>query len=79
MDTSEKTKYMTEAAKNLADMIQKRMNNRVEILNTLSNSPMDNLSDEVKAKREDEASKLRAVISEQKDIVEIIKMLFPDA
>jgi predicted amidohydrolase len=70
---------MADTAKHLNDMIQKRLNNRVEALNTLESSPMDNLPDEVKKMREIEAGKIRAVMQEQKDLIEIVKILFPDA
>ena len=79
MELSEKAKHMTEAANQLASMIQKRLGNRIEMLNTLGSNAMENVPDEVKKMREEESSKLRAVIQEQKDIVEIIKMLFPGA
>ncbi len=75
----EKRKNMTAAAKQLSDMIQKRLNNRIETMNALSFTPMDNLPDEVKKCREDQAAILRAIMTEQKDIIEIIKMLFPGA
>jgi len=79
LPTNEKLKIMADTAKHLNDMIQKRLNNRVEALNTLESSPMDNLPDEVKKMREIEAGKIRAVMQEQKDLIEIVKILFPDA
>lgn len=68
---------MTEAADQLVSMIQNRLSNRIEALNALSGSPIDSLPDEVKKMREVEASKIRAVMEEQKDLIAIIKMLFP--
>jgi len=79
LPTNEKLKIMADTVKHLNDMIQKRLNNRVEALNTLESSPMDNLPDEVKKMREIEAGKIRAVMQEQKDLIEIVKILFPDA
>lgn len=68
---------MAETANQLVDMIQRRYNNRFDTLNTLAGSPLDNIPDEVKKMREIEAAKIRAVMQEQKDLMEIIKMLFP--
>lgn len=79
MDSNDKAKAMTDAAKQLADMIQKRQANRIKALDSLAGTPMDNVPDEVKKMRELEASKIRAVVEEQGDIIEIIKMLFPGA
>ena len=76
---SDKAKHMTEAAKQLKDMIQERLNNRVETLASLNYTTMDNLPDEVKQHREEQQTILRAVMTEQKDIISIIKMLFPGA
>lgn len=79
MDNNEKSKAMTEAAKQLSTMIQNRLNSRVDALNALQASPMDSVPDGVKEMREIEAAKVRAVMQEQKDLLEIIRMLFPNA
>ena len=79
MNEKEKFAAMTDAAKQLNSMIQSRLNNRIEALNALAGSPVDNLPDDVKQMREIEACKIRAVMEEQKDLIAIIKMLFPDA
>lgn len=75
----DKTKIMAETAQNLIKMIQNRLNSRIDTLNAISDSPLDNLPDDVKKMRELEASKIRAVMEEQKDLIEIIKLLFPNA
>ena len=77
LQSKEKANIMTETANQLVDMIQKRYNSRFDTLNTLAGSPMDNIPDEVKKMREIEAAKIRSVMQEQKDLMEIIKMLFP--
>lgn len=79
MNEKEKFAAMTDAAKQLNSMIQSRLNNRIEALTALAGSPVDNLPDDVKQMREIEACKIRAVMEEQKDLIAIIKMLFPDA
>ena len=68
---------MAQTADQLVDMIQKRLNNRIDALNTLSGAFMDNIPDEVKKMREIEAAKMRAVMQEQKDLIEVIKLLYP--
>lgn len=79
MIEDEKMKIMTDTAQSLLGMIQNRMNNRLEVLNTLAASPLDNIPNEVKEMREIESSKIRAVMQEQKDLIEIIKMLYPSS
>lgn len=73
----EKTQIMIATADILIEMIQKRMNNRIKALNELETSPLDNLPDQVKQMREIEASKIRMVVQEQMDLVEIMRSLFP--
>lgn len=75
---AENFRIMKATADQLVGMIQKRLANRLELLNTLSGNPMDVVPDEVKKMREIEASRGRAVMQEQKDIIEIIQMLYPD-
>lgn len=53
------------------------MNNRIEMLHAIAGSPMDSIPDDVKKMRELESCKIRAVLEEQKDLIEIIKVLFP--
>lgn len=77
MQTEEKIKIMSDTTQHLIDMVQKRLNNRVEALNSLENSPLENIPDEVKKMREIEAGKIRAVMEEQKDLVDIMRVLFP--
>lgn len=64
--------------KTIKDLLQKRLNNKVELLNTLQSQPLENIPDAVKLKREEEASRVRAVMQEQKDLIEIINALFPN-
>ena len=79
MEANEKTIVMVETAQSLKDMVQKRMANRMTALTTLQTSPMESLPDDVKQMREIEASRIRAVMQEQSDLIEIIEMLFPQA
>lgn len=68
---------MTENPQQLIALIQSRMNNRIEMLDAIAGSPMDSIPDDVKKMRELESCKIRAVLEEQKDLIEIIKVLFP--
>lgn len=69
---------MKEAVKPISKMLQNRMNNRIEALRAFEPSALDNLPDEVKKMREVEASRLRAVIQEQKDLIDILNSMYPD-
>jgi hypothetical protein len=70
---------MTNVAKQLKDIIQGRLNTRLDAVNTLQGSSLDNVPDEVKKMREIEAGKTRAVMQEQRDLIELIKTIYPDA
>lgn len=65
--------------KTIKDLLNKRMMNKVELLTTLSSASLDNIPSAVQMKREEEAAIVRAVIQEQKDLIEIINALFPDS
>lgn len=72
-------KVMQATIKTVFDLLQARLNNKVEALNSLEGAHMDNIPDSVKVKREEEAGKIRAVMQEQKDLLTILKAIFPDA
>lgn len=78
MEPQQKMTIMTETAQLLIDMIQRRMNSRFSILNSLHSTPLDMVSNEVKMMREIEAKVVRAVMQEQSDIIDIINALFPN-
>lgn len=64
--------------KTIKELLQKRLHNKVELLNTLQSQPLDNIPDAIQKMREEEASRVRAVMQEQKDLIEIINALFPN-
>lgn len=79
MNEEEKIKVMNATVKQLRDIIQGRQKFRFETLQTLSSTAIDSsLPESVKKMREEEASKIRAVIQEQNELIELIKVLFPD-
>lgn len=79
MNINDKFSIMTNVAKQLKDIIQGRLNTRLDAVNALASSPVDNFPDEVKKMREIEAGKNRAVMQEQKELIELIKTIYPDA
>lgn len=78
MDDTQKLKIMLEAVKPIVDFIKKRLDNRLDMLSTLDNQPLDSVPESIKLKREEEAAKLRAVIQEERDILSTINALYPN-
>ena len=78
MSSDEKLKVMNATIKTVFDLLQQRLNNRVEILNAMDSAHVENLPDKVREMREIEAGKNRAVMEEQKDLITILKSIFPD-
>ena len=70
---------MNATAKSLKDLILKRMNKRIEALKAFESPVMESLPDSVKMIREQQAIQLRAVVTEQSDLIEIIQAMYPDA
>ncbi len=65
---------MANITQSIIDIIQQRKTSRVKALEALSSSPLDNLSDEVKIMREVEAGKIRSVMQEQTDLIQIFNI-----
>lgn len=59
-------------------LLQKRLANKIELLSTLQDNISDSTPESVKKMREEEASRVRAVMQEQKDLIEIVEALYPD-
>lgn len=76
--TNEKLQFMTDGAKQIHNLILNRMNSRLEALKAFEPANLSQLPDEVKVAREVEASRIRAVVQEQKDLLEIIKIIYPN-
>lgn len=74
----EKLKVMAETVKPITDLLQQRLDSRLDALLALSSQPLDNIPESIKLKREEESAKIRAVVQEQKDLLVIIKALYPD-
>lgn len=78
MDDKKHIEIMTSTIKPVKNLLNARLLNKVSLLETLTNNALDNVPDSVKLKREEEAARVRAVIQEQKDLIEIINALYPD-
>lgn len=60
--TNEKLVAIMATVKSIKELLQKRLNNKIEALNSVSAAPLDNIPVEVQKMREEEASKIRAVM-----------------
>lgn len=79
MNTEEKLKIMNATIKPVMNLLQNRLNNRIDALNAFATTTLDNIPAEIQKMREDEASKIRAVMQEQRDLIDILKVMYPDA
>lgn len=70
---------MTSVIKPIIKMLQNRMINRIDAMKAFEVHPTDNIPVEIQKMREEEASRVRAVIQEQKDLIDIIQTMYPNA
>lgn len=78
MNEDEKLKIMSDTLKPINDLIDQRLQTRLDMLATLAGQPLDsNIPESVKKMREEESSKIRAVVQELRDLKAIIKAVFP--
>lgn len=78
MDNKQQLQIMAETVGTFKKLLQSRLNNKVELLNTLQDNISDTTPESIKKMREEEASRVRAVMQEQKDLIEIVNALYPD-
>jgi hypothetical protein len=69
---------MSVTVNSIKKLLEKRLSNRLDALEALAITSLDNVPESIQKMREEEASKTRAVIQEQRDILDIIKSLFPN-
>jgi hypothetical protein len=74
----EKLLIMKQTVKPIIDLIEQRLKTRRTMLDTLVIQPVDNVPESIKKMREEESSKIRAVIQEQEDLLATIKVLYPN-
>ena len=79
MDDKQKIEIMSQTVQTFKDLLQKRLSNKIELLNTLSSQSLDNVPEQIQKMREEEASRVRAVMQEQKDLIEILNALYPES
>lgn len=77
MTEQKKIDIMSATVNSIRDLLDKRLSNRLDALAAISSSSLDNIPETIQKMREEEASKTRAVIQEQRDIIGIINHLFP--
>jgi len=73
-----KSKIMSATVSSIKELLEKRLSNRLDALQAIATTPLDNVPESIQKMREEEASKTRAVIQEQRDILDIIRSLFPN-
>ena len=78
MDDKQRLEIMAETVGTFKKLLQSRLSNKVELLNTLQDNISDTTPESIKRMREEEASRVRAVMQEQKDLIEIVNALYPD-
>lgn len=78
MEDKQRLEIMAETVGTFKTLLTKRLNNKVELLNTLQDNISDTTPESIKKMREEEAARVRAVMQEQKDLIEIVNALYPD-
>lgn len=77
MNDKEKLEFMQQVVNPIIALIQQRLDTRLDMLNTLAVQPLDTMPESIKRMREEESSKIRAVVQEQRDLLATIKTLYP--
>lgn len=78
MDDNKQVEIMSATVNSIKELLEKRLSNRLDALEAIATTSLDNVPESIQKMREEEASKTRAVIQEQRDILDIIKSLFPN-
>ena len=74
----QKIKIMSETVKPIITLLQTRLKTRRDTLDALSAQALDSIPESIKKIREEESSKIRAVVQEQEDLIAIINALYPN-
>ena len=79
INEEEKINIIRMTVKPIVDLIESRLNTRLDMLATIStNNALENIPESIKKMREDESQKIRAVVQELRDLMAIIKALYPN-
>jgi gas vesicle protein len=74
----QKIKIMAETVKPIIQLLQTRLKTRRDTLDALSSQTLDSIPESIKKIREEESSKIRAVVQEQEDLIATINALYPN-
>jgi hypothetical protein len=77
MNTKEKIEFMAAVVKPIVSLLDKRMSNKMEALKAYE-GPIKDANDEISRIREIEAVKLRHEVDVLKDLVDIVKAMYPE-
>jgi len=77
MTTDEKLKLMAETVKPIIQLLDKRMNNKMEALKAYD-GPINHADAEIKRMREIEAMKLRHEVDVLRDLKDIVQAMYPN-
>ncbi len=78
MDEKKQIEIMNSTVNSIKSLLEQRLNSRLDALQAISTTSLDNVPESIQKMREEEASKTRAVTQELRDILDIIKSLFPN-
>ena len=78
IEKEKELEIMSATVKSIKNLLDKRLKNKMDALDAITSCSLDNIPEVVQMKREEEASKIRAVVQEQRDLIEIINAMFPE-
>jgi hypothetical protein len=79
MTADEKIRFMNDVVKPIKKMLKARIKARKDAMTAYESNILDQLPDEVKVIREKEAVVIRAVMTEQQDLLDVLDLMYPEA
>ena len=77
MSNDKDLQIMNDIVNTISTIVQNRLNSRTEALEAIASSSGDVIPESILKMREEEAAKIRAVAQEQREILAIIKSVYP--
>ena len=77
MSNDKDLQIMNDIVNTISTIVQNRLNSRTEALEAIASSSGDVVPESILKMREEEAAKIRAVAQEQREILAIIKSVYP--
>jgi hypothetical protein len=77
MTNDKELNLMNDVVNTITSIVQNRLNSRTEALEAIASSSGDVVPESILKMREEEAAKIRAVAQEQREILAIIKSVYP--